>query len=106
MANNLTMGEPDVLNDIEFQPWKNLAYAIVLRAAEDYESALHAAYRQIRNKGKIEPLTVAKISDCERFFNSDWMYELTGDVVTGEEVMKAIKKRVAKWAEKRTVGTR
>lgn len=105
MANNLTMGEPDVLNDIEFQPWKNLAYAIVLRAAEDYERALHAAYRQIRNKGKIEPLTVAKISDCERFFNSDWMYELTGDVVTGEEVMNAIKKRVAKWAEKRTVGT-
>ena len=103
MNRNLTRGETEILNNADFQPWKNLAYAIVLRAAEDYERALRAAYRQANLKGKIETLTLSKIADCERFFRSQWMYELTGDVVTGDHVMRAVRKKVKKWEEKKAV---
>ena len=103
MNRNLTRGDIGILDDSDFKPWKNLAYAIVLRAAEDYERYLRTAYRQMNLKGKIEPMTLSKIADCERFFRGQWMYELTGDVVTGDHVMKAVRKRVKKWADKRAM---
>lgn len=53
-------------------PYKNLANAIIIQAANDYRKAL----RQLKRNIKYEPALTTK-RECERFFHSDWFRILT-----------------------------
>ena len=57
----------------------NLSDAIVFQAVQDYTKALRVGDTRI-------------ISDCERFFQSEWFYTLTN--VEGEFFMEQVAKRV------------
>lgn len=71
----------------EYEPYENLANAIVVLAAKDYRSALR---RQKRHPGNKE--TQHTIDRLERFFRSAW-YEVLTDV-EGEYLIERIKKQV------------
>jgi hypothetical protein len=64
---------------------EELANAIILQAVEDYRDALKGkdVYRN-----RTSPAVV--ISECERFFLSDWFKVLTN--VNGEYLMRTIRK--------------
>lgn len=70
---------------IQFDPIQNLANAIIVQAAEDYREALEGG--AIRGKA---PEVV--ISECERFFRSDWFLVLTE--MDGEILMEKIRNEV------------
>ena len=53
-------------------PYKNLANAIIVQAAKDYQKAL----RQLQRNPKYEPAQYTK-NDIERFFHSEWFHFLT-----------------------------
>lgn len=71
----------------EYEPYENLANAIIVLAAKDYRSALR---RQKRHPGNRE--TQNTINRLERFFRSAW-YEVLTDV-EGEYLIERIKKQV------------
>ena len=66
--------------------FENLRNAIIQQAAEDYAAAFMG-----NGTGGKAPEDV--MSECERFFRSDWYEELTGGAVDGEWLMKTIKIR-------------
>lgn len=53
-------------------PYKNLANAIVIQAANDYRKAL----KLLKRNPKYEPALTTK-RECERFFHSEWFRFLT-----------------------------
>ena len=65
-------------------PYKKLANAVVLQAAEDYRRALKTLKRCDQDK---EALSVKE--ECERFFQSGWFTVLTE--VDGEWLMRKLK---------------
>lgn len=69
----------------EIAGYKRLANAIVSRAARDYRLALKAKKRRPKNAN-----VMRIISDCERFFRSQYYHILTD--VDGEWLMKQIRK--------------
>ena len=72
---------------IEFEPYENLANAIIISAAKDYRVALR---RQIRHPGGQEAKHT--VDRLESFFRSAWFGVLTD--VDGEYLMARIRKEV------------
>lgn len=70
-----------------FEPYENLANAIIVLAAKDYRSALR---RQKRRPGSRE--TQGTINRLETFFRSAWFGVLTD--VEGEYLIARIRKEV------------
>lgn len=70
---------------IQFDPIQHLANAIIVQAAEDYREALGGG----APRGKVPE---AVISECERFFRSDWFLVLTE--MDGEILMEKIRNEV------------
>ena len=66
----------------ELDPYKKLAYAIVLQSVADYRKALQGEYVAER-----KPQSV--IEDCEKFFRSEWFTALTN--VDGEFLIEKIR---------------
>lgn len=56
----------------EYEPYEELANAIVRQAVDDYKKALHKLRKNPRNKSAL-----MEISRLERFFHSGWYSELT-----------------------------
>lgn len=71
----------------EFEPYENLANAIIISAAKDYRVALR---RQIRHPGGQEAKHT--VDRLESFFRSAWFGVLTD--VDGEYLMARIRKEV------------
>lgn len=71
----------------EFEPYENLANAIIISAAKDYWVALR---RQMRHPGGQE--TKHTVDRLESFFRSAWFGVLTD--VDGEYLMARIRKEV------------
>ena len=75
-----------------YEQYKELAYAIILKAVEDYEEAL--AVLRVD-----EPMTDYDNNDmlenCERFFKSAWFSQLANSSdITGDIIIEKCKKRV------------
>ena len=70
-----------------FEPYENLANAIIVLAAKDYRAALH---RQKRHPSSHE--TQRTIDRLETFFRSAWFEVLTD--VEGEYLIARIRKEV------------
>lgn len=66
--------------------FENLRNAIIQQAAEDYATAFMG-----NGTGGKAPEDV--MSECEKFFRSDWYEELTGGTIDGEWLIKTIKIR-------------
>ena len=64
-------------------PYSALAEAIVLKAVDDYRSALRG--ERIDADTPVEKT----LSDCERFFRSEWFMSLTN--VKGKMIMEKLK---------------
>ena len=64
---------------------QNLTEAIVKKAADDWREAVAA---RIRGNVVLEHSRMQ--TDCERFFLSDWFFELTG--LNGRVVLQKLKK--------------
>lgn len=89
----------------EFEPYEELANAIVQQAVDDYKKELHKLEKNPKNKHAL--LEIARL---ERFFHSDWYALLTGldpdqllagvRVLVKKEVVqadaRAVKRRVKK----------
>lgn len=69
-------------------PYRELANAIVIQAANDYRKAL----RDLKKNSSYEPALIM-VGDCERFFKSSWFSFLTE--LNGEVLMNDLKKEVA-----------
>lgn len=72
-------------DDICEQGMQNLTEAIVKRAADDWQEAVKA-----QKRGNTVQCHSRTRAECERFFLSDWFYELTG--LNGRVVLKMLKK--------------
>lgn len=68
---------------MEYDPYKNLAAAIVEKAVIDYKKALRR-YRKYPNN----EFTLSEIAELERFFRSSWCRMLTD--IEGEVIIKKI----------------
>lgn len=68
----------------EFDPYQELANAVVIMAAKDYRHALRI---QRRNPGSQAAKTL--IDDLERFFRSEWYQVLTN--VDGEMLIRKLR---------------
>ena len=73
---------------MDFDPYKNLAAAIVEKAVIDYKKALRRHRKYPNNE-----FTLSEIAELERFFRSAWYKTLTA--VDGEYLMDRIKKEVS-----------
>jgi len=65
-------------------PYQRLATAIVVRAAKDYRSLL---CREKRYPGRARSVEIIEV---EKFFRSQWFYELTG--CDGNVIMEKIRR--------------
>lgn len=63
--------------------FENLANAIIVQAVKDYRKALSGCKVDERDSNCV-------ITECERFFRSEWFRELTD--VDGEYLIKTIRK--------------
>lgn len=78
-------------------PYNELANAIVLKAVEDYRKTSRAYDRLCGGGKKLTPsqqknkvLMEKMLSDCERFFKSQWFGVLTS--VDGKDLLKKLEK--------------
>ena len=69
-------------------PYENLANAIIVQAAKDYQKAL----RQLRRNPKYTAAAYTK-QEVERFFHSQWFQMLTD--TDGRMILENLKKEVA-----------
>lgn len=65
-------------------PWHDLANAIVISAAKDYQAALHRLRRNPNSK-----TAKTEIADLEQFFRSKWYGCLTD--IPGEVLIRKLK---------------
>ena len=66
--------------DMTALPWKNLAFAIVCKAQEDYEKALIK-----KNE--------SRVTECEVFFKSDWCDMLLSENISGRVIMEKTREK-------------
>ena len=72
-----------------FDPYENLANAIIIQACNDFRRAYKRYLRRYRSSDKPD----AELLELESFFRSDWYKTLTS--VDGEYLMDRIKKEVS-----------
>lgn len=86
------------MTEYNTQAMLRLAYGIVEEAVEEYEFALQRmAVDADYMSGTVKFRVSQKIEELERFFKSDWCYELCG--YDGHDIMAQVQRRVVKWAE-------
>ena len=72
--------------------YQALAQAIIMQAVKDWRDAM----KKLRKRPKYEPAIQVK-KECERFFLSEWFYELSG--VDGSVILKKLKKEEESYDE-------
>lgn len=72
-----------------FDPYENLANAIIIQACKDFRRAYKRYLRRYRSSDKPD----AELLELESFFRSDWYKTLTS--VDGEYLMDRIKMEVS-----------
>lgn len=72
--------------------YEALANGIIVRAAKDYRHALKYLKKNEYGDRAIEAKRT--ITDCERFFQGEWIKELTD--VDGNTIMQKIKEEIGK----------
>ena len=72
-----------------FDPYENLANAIIIQACKDFRRAYKRYLRRYRSSDKPD----AELLELESFFRSDWYKTLTS--VDGEYLMDRIKKEAS-----------
>ena len=72
-----------------FDPYENLANAIIIQACKDFRRAYKRYLRRYRSSDKPD----TELLKLESFFRSDWYKTLTS--VDGEYLMDRIKKEVS-----------
>ena len=72
-----------------FDPYENLANAIIIQACKDFRRTYKRYLRRYRSSDKPD----AELLELESFFRSDWYKTLTS--VDGEYLMDRIKKEVS-----------
>ena len=72
-----------------FDPYENLANAIIIQACKDFRRAYKRYLRRYRSSEKPD----TELLELESFFRSDWYKTLTS--VDGEYLMDRIKKEVS-----------
>lgn len=72
-----------------FDPYENLANAIIIQACKDFRRAYKRYLRRYRSSDKPD----TELLELESFFRSDWYKTLTS--VDGEYLMDKIKKEVS-----------
>lgn len=72
-----------------FDPYENLANAIIIQACNDFRRAYKRYLRRYRSSDKPD----TELLELESFFRSDWYKTLTS--VDGEYLMDRIKKEVS-----------
>lgn len=72
-----------------FDPYENLANAIIIQACKDFRRAYKRYLRRYRSSDKPD----TELLELESFFRSDWYKALTS--VDGEYLMDRIKKEVS-----------
>ena len=72
-----------------FDPYENLANAIIIQACKDFRRAYKRYLRRYRSSDKPD----TEFLELESFFRSDWYKTLTS--VDGEYLMDRIKKEVS-----------
>ncbi|MBR4043484.1 MAG: hypothetical protein IKJ10_02400 [Bacteroidaceae bacterium] len=72
-----------------FEPYENLANAIIIQACKDFRRAYKRYLRRYRSSDKPD----TELLELESFFRSDWYKTLTS--VDGEYLMDRIKKEVS-----------
>jgi len=72
-----------------FDPYENLANAIIIQACKDFRRAYKRYLRRYRSSDKPD----TELLELESFFRSDWYKTLTS--VDGEYLMDRIKKEVS-----------
>ena len=71
-----------------FDPYENLANAIIIQACKDFRRAYKRYLRRYRSSDKPD----IELLELESFFRSDWYKALTS--VDGEYIMARIRKEV------------
>ena len=71
----------------DFDPYENLANAIILQAVKDYRLALKAIKRNPDNRAKLD-----EALEIERFFRSDWYSVLTD--VGGDFLIRKLQEEI------------
>ena len=72
-----------------FDPYENLANAIIIQACKDFRRAYKRYLRRYRSSDKPD----TELLELESFFRSDWYKTLTS--IDGEYLMDRIKKEVS-----------
>ena len=66
-------------------PYENLANAIIIQAAKDYQAASKALKKPSGGMAALKT-----VRECERFFRSDWFRSLTS--VDGRAILEQLRK--------------
>ena len=82
-----------IIEEGNYDPYEELANAIIIQACEDYKRAYNC---YLRRNGKAKK-TEKQLAELEEFFLSDWYKKLTE--VDGEELMKRLREEVSKQNE-------
>ena len=72
--------------------YENLGFAIVERAVQDYGNALRR-FKHARAKEE-KTATLVVIGGFERFFRSDWCYQLTQGRLAGDVIISKMKEKI------------
>ena len=85
----MTKEKNTVIDEGNYDPYEELANAIVIQACDDYKRA-YTCHLRSNGKGK---RTARQLADLEYFFRSDWYKTLTE--VDGEQLMERLRAQVA-----------
>ena len=83
-----------IMDEGNYDPYEELANAVVIQACEDYKRA-YTCHLRSKGKGK---RTQKQLEELEAFFRSDWYKQLTE--VDGEYIMERIRNDVLKQEKK------
>ena len=84
-----------IMDEGNYDPYEELANAVVIQACEDYKRA-YICHLRSNGKGK---RTQKQLEELESFFRSDWYKTLTE--VDGELLMERLRNEVQKQHDKR-----
>ena len=86
--------------DYKFDPYRELAVAVIQKAAEDYEIAYKRWLTGNPRNNKSQKAknnwqqTIKTLNECESFFISDWFITLSSDKIHGPTFLSMLKEKV------------
>lgn len=87
-------GKVTIREDVSYDPYEEIANAIVIQACNDYKKA----YKQSLRRSGIVGEADEELAELEAFFRSDWYKKLTD--VDGDYLMERIRNDVMKQEKK------